>query len=94
MPEIDRIEGRRVFGLDPAGYYSARPEYPAEVYQLLKKRCNLRPGTRAFEIGAGTGLAPRHLLRLGADRLLIVEPDDRLAQYLKISLGACLNQNS
>jgi len=87
MSQINRIEGRRAFGLDPAGYDQARPEYPSEVYHLLKERCGLRSGTRTFEIGPGTGLATKRLLRFGADPLLVVEPDERLADYLRTALG-------
>src|SRR5215472_10064256 len=79
MAEIDRDEGRRAFGADPSGYDRARPGYPPRVYDLLRDRCRLRPGTRAFEVGPGTGQATRHLLRLGASPLVAVEPDERLA---------------
>jgi len=82
MPEIDRSEGRRAFGADPAGYERARPGYPARVYELLASRCGLRPGTRTFEVGPGTGQATRQLLRMGAEPLVVVEPDARLAAYL------------
>jgi SAM-dependent methyltransferase len=87
MGEINRIEGRRAFGLDPIGYDRSRPEYPPEIYQLLEGCCGLRVGARVFEIGPGTGLATKRLLELGADPLLVVEPDERLANYLKIALG-------
>jgi SAM-dependent methyltransferase len=36
-----------------------------------------------FEIGAGTGTATRELLRYGAKPLVAVEPDERLAAYLR-----------
>jgi hypothetical protein len=85
---INRIEGRRAFGLDPTGYDRSRPEYPPEIYQLLEGRCGLRLGARVFEIGPGTGLATKRLLLdRGADPLLVVEPDERLANYLKVALG-------
>jgi len=88
MGEIDRIERRRAFGLDPIGYDRSRPEYPPEIYQLLEEeRCGLRHGVRVFEIGPGTGLATKRLLDLGANPLLVVEPVERLANYLKIVLG-------
>jgi SAM-dependent methyltransferase len=87
MDEINRIEGRRAFGLDPIGYDRSRPEYPPEIYQLLEERCGLRLGARVLEIGPGTGLATKRLLDLGADPLVVVEPDERLANYLKIALG-------
>jgi len=92
MGEINRIEGRRAFGFDPVGYDRSRPEYPPEIYQLLEGRCGLRLGVRVFEIGPGTGLATKRLLELGADPLLVVEPDERLANYLKIALGEASNR--
>jgi hypothetical protein len=87
MGEINRIEGRRAFGLDPIGYDRSRPEYPPEIYQLLEGRCGLRLAARVFEIGPGTGLATKRLLDLGADPLVVGEPDERLANYLKVALG-------
>ena len=77
MAEIARTEGQRPFGNDPTGYDQARPDYPPQVYDILRDRCGLRPGVRTFEIGPGTGVATRHLLRLGATPLVVVEPDER-----------------
>lgn len=74
--------GRAAFGLDPARYDRSRPDYPEWVFQELQARCSLGPGTSAFEIGAGTGKATRQLLTLGADPLLAIEPDGRLAAFL------------
>jgi SAM-dependent methyltransferase len=82
-PFIDRTFGRQAFGLDPAGYDAARPAYPAWVFDLLCERCGLVPNTATFEIGAGTGTATRQLLQLGANPLLAVEPDERLATFLR-----------
>ena len=79
---------RRHFGSDPTGYDRARPDYPARVYEILTSRCRLRPGTATLEIGPGTGLATRRLLALGADPLIAVEPDERLAAYLSEQLRA------
>ena len=73
---------RHLFGSDPAAYDRARPEYPPRVYDILTSRCRLRPGTATLEIGPGSGLATRRLLALGADPLVAVEPDKRLAAYL------------
>jgi SAM-dependent methyltransferase len=81
--ELGIIEGRRAFGSDAANYDSARPQYPARVFSLLRDRCALGPGTRTFEIGPGTGLATRPLLELGASPLVAVEPDERLAAVLR-----------
>jgi SAM-dependent methyltransferase len=74
-------EGRRLFGLDPAGYLAGRPEYPEAVYEALVQRCGLGPTARVLEIGPGTGLLTRHLLRQGA-RVTAIEPDRSMAPYL------------
>lgn len=81
MADIASAEGRRIFGQDPAGYDRARPGYPEEVYDILRERCGLGPGTRVFEIGPGTGKVTRRLLRHGA-AVTAVEPDERLAAFL------------
>lgn len=80
---IHRTFGRQAFGRDPAAYDAARPRYPEWVFDFLRERCGLAPGTVTFEIGAGTGTATRHLLELGANPLVAVEPDERLATFLR-----------
>ena len=79
---------RRLFGGDPGGYDRARPDYPERVYEILTTQCGLKPRTATLEIGPGTGLATRRLLALGADPLVAVEPDERLAGYLSEQLRA------
>jgi SAM-dependent methyltransferase len=79
---FDRSVGRTVFGRDPALYDRARPRYPERVFEVLRERCGLGPGTAVLEIGPGPGLATRRLLELGADPLVAVEPDPALAGYL------------
>jgi SAM-dependent methyltransferase len=79
---IDKAFGRMAFGLDPAGYHSARPDYPDWIYEALCKCCGQRQKLATFEIGPGTGIATRRLLELGANPLVAVEPDDRLADFL------------
>lgn len=79
---------RRLFGGDPGGYDRARPDYPSRIYEILTARCGLRPGTATLEIGPGSGLATRRLLALGADPLIAVEPDERMAAYLSERLRA------
>lgn len=80
---IEQKFGREAFGLDPSGYHSARPGYPDWVFDVLRERCGLAPDAAAFEIGAGTGTATRRLLDLGANPLIAVEPDARLATFLR-----------
>ncbi|HEX3472696.1 MAG TPA: class I SAM-dependent methyltransferase [Silvibacterium sp.] len=80
---IHRTFGRQAFGRDPAGYAAARPAYPDWVFDFLGERCGLGSDTVTFEIGAGTGTATRQLLELGANPLVAVEPDQRLAAFLR-----------
>jgi SAM-dependent methyltransferase len=87
MAEIRQSEGRRAFGADPTGYHDARPGYPERVYDLLRDRCGLTWGARVFEVGPGTGIATQRLLQLGAGPLVLVEPDERLGNFLSDSLG-------
>jgi|HubBroStandDraft_2_1064218.scaffolds.fasta_scaffold453395_1 SAM-dependent methyltransferase len=86
MPEpvqLDRAFGRQAFGADAANYDAARPAYPAWVFEALRDECGVGAGSHVFEIGAGTGKATGPLLALGADPLLAIEPDARLASYLR-----------
>lgn len=83
---LPRQFGRQAFGSDPASYDRVRPDYPEWVYRVLRERCGLRSGTATFEIGAGTGLATRRLLELGAAPLVAMEPDPRLAEFLRVSI--------
>jgi SAM-dependent methyltransferase len=83
MPKIPLSDGRYLFGNDPVAYANARPAYPVELYQRLQARCGLGPEISVFEIGAGTGLATQQLLALGVSRLLAIEPDPRLAGFLR-----------
>lgn len=75
--------GRMAFGGDPARYHDARPGYPDWVFDVLRSRCRLGRGAAAFEIGAGTGTATQRLLDIGVDPLVAIEPDPRLADFLR-----------
>jgi SAM-dependent methyltransferase len=81
--KITREFGRAAFGENPAGYHGSRPQYPEWVYATLAAHCGLSPKAAAFEIGAGTGIATRRLLEFGADPLVAIEPDRRLADFLR-----------
>lgn len=80
--DLQRHEGRRLFGLDPIGYRNGRPDYPEAVYEILVERCGLGPATRALEIGPGTGLVTQRLLGEGA-HVTAIEPDPAMASYLR-----------
>lgn len=80
---IGRHVRRTVFGRDPESYDRNRLAYPPRVFDILTRRCGLRPGASVFEIGPGTGIATRELLRRGADPLTLIEADRRLVRYLR-----------
>ena len=88
MSQIDRTEGRRLFGADPAAYDRARPGHPDRVYDVLVERWGLELHAAILEIGPGTGQATRRLFELGANPLVAVEPDHALAGYLADAFGA------
>ena len=77
---LPRSAGRSAFGKDPAGYHAARSGYPKDLFEVIAKRSRCRS---ILEIGAGTGLATRSLLDLSPDRLVAIEPDPALADYLQ-----------
>ncbi len=87
MPRIDRTEGRQLFGADPAAYDLGRPGHSPHVYEVLVERCGLGSGASVIEVGPGTGQATRRLLELGADPILVVEPNPSLAEYLEALYG-------
>lgn len=84
--------GRSIFGADARGYARARLDYPPELFALLRQRYGLRPGCRVLEIGAGTGIATRELLRQGAESVLAVEADPRMARWLRRSFAPPLGK--
>ncbi len=84
---VARSLRRRSFGGDPTGYDRGRPPYPPAVYDLLQRRCGLGPRCATFEVGPGTGIATRELLRRGAEPLVAVEADARMANFLRSRLG-------
>jgi len=79
---IDLKFGREAFGSDPASYHAIRPAYPDWVFEMLVNRGCVFKGAAAFEIGAGTGTATRHLVDFGVNPLVIIEPDKRMAGFL------------
>lgn len=82
--QLPRSAGRSAFGGNPANYDSARCGYPVELFDCLARRSTCRA---ILEIGAGTGIATRGLLELAPERLVAVEPDPALAQFLQQQLG-------
>jgi trans-aconitate methyltransferase len=65
-----------------AAYAGARPPYPRGLYDLLEDQQVIGPGKRVLEIGAGSGLATRELVRSGSD-VVAIEPGPQLARLLE-----------
>ncbi|MFE3280072.1 class I SAM-dependent methyltransferase [Nocardia sp. NPDC059239] len=63
-------------------YERARPPYPAVLWAELHDLGVLRPGIRAIDLGAGSGLATGRLLEAGAS-VDAVEPGPALADRLR-----------
>ncbi len=83
----ERPIGRRVFGRDPTVYDRSRFDYPPRVFEVLRRRCGVGPSSVVLEIGPGTGKATRQLLAEGVASVLAIEPNPRLAGYLRTHLG-------
>lgn len=63
-------------------YERARPPYPDALWARLRELGALRSGSRALDLGAGTGQATGPLLRAGLD-VTAVEPGPELASRLR-----------
>ena len=84
-----RQQARTIYGRDAQGYDAGRPDYPAEVYEILAARCGLRAGASVVEIGPGTGIVTRRLVAAGA-RVAAVEPDQNMAAHLAAAVSGDL----
>jgi hypothetical protein len=77
---------RRTFDLAADVYDTARPSYPAELFDDLVGLAELKPGARLLEIGCGTGKATRPLLERGF-HVVCVEIGARLAERARRNLA-------
>jgi ubiquinone/menaquinone biosynthesis C-methylase UbiE len=73
------------FGAAAADYERARPSYPPESIDVLRRDLGVGPGARVCDLAAGTGKLTRLLVATGAD-VVAVEPvagmRDQLAEVL------------
>src|SRR4030088_2892997 len=60
-------------------YVRYRPGYPAEVLDLLRTECGLRPSHIVADIASGTGVFTRLLLENG-NSVFAVEPNDAMRE--------------
>jgi SAM-dependent methyltransferase len=68
---IDRLVAG--FGTVATAYERSRPEYPAAVYELLRRQFGLKRGTIVIDLAAGTGKFTRGLVGTGA-AVVAIEP--------------------
>ena len=80
---IERATGAGIFGTDASGYDNARADYPAEMFDAIDAYAGGIKGRSVFEVGPGTGIASRALLRREPARLTLIEPDPVLARGLQ-----------
>ncbi|TDC06871.1 class I SAM-dependent methyltransferase [Streptomyces sp. 8K308] len=71
-----------------AEYAAARPDYPAALYDAIEELAD-RPlaGARVLDVGAGTGIGTRPMLRRGAT-VTAAEPGPGMAGQLRAHLPA------
>ena len=68
-----------------ADYASARPPYPAVIFDVLLAEGVIGPGLRVLEVGAGAGLATRELVASGS-QVVALEPGPDLCVLLEESV--------
>ena len=79
----DDIPGAaNAFGTAAGDYERARPSYPAEVIELLRREVGIGPGARVCDLAAGTGKLTRLLVSTGAT-VIAVEPVPGMRDQLR-----------
>ncbi|MEO0794937.1 MAG: class I SAM-dependent methyltransferase [Verrucomicrobiota bacterium] len=61
-------------------YAKYRPGYPSPAAAILREQCQLQPGAPIADIGSGTGIFSRQLLRKGF-RVIGIEPNAEMREY-------------
>ena len=69
------------FGAAAADYERARPSYPPESIDILRRELGVGPGARVCDLAAGTGKLTRLLVATGAD-VVAVEPVPGMREQL------------
>lgn len=69
------------FGPAAGDYEAARPSYPPEAVELLRRQLGVGPGARVCDLAAGTGKLTRLLAAAGAD-VVAVEPVPGMREQL------------
>lgn len=87
MAETNAIHDAAARGFSAGAdlYVRGRPDYPAEVDRWLRDTLGLGPGTRAVDLGAGTGKFTRRLAATGA-AIVAIEPVAEMRDRLTAAL--------
>ena len=76
----------QTFSAKVTDYLASRPDYPAALFEQLRRLCGLAPGAVVADIGAGTGLLTKDLLAQ-AWLAIAVEPNDEMRAAADSLLG-------
>ena len=82
----DRRDLAESFDQAAAGYQSARPDYPDDLFTDVIATAGLRPGDHVLEIGCGPGKATVPMAHRGL-RITALEPGAQLAQEARRNLS-------
>ena len=73
-------------------YDEVRPKYPTELFEEIFKTTNLNKEMKVLEIGGGSGIATKELVKTGA-KIEVIEPWENLSEILKLNLKRDKNVN-
>ncbi|WP_159885765.1 class I SAM-dependent methyltransferase [Paenibacillus puerhi] len=68
-------------------YVKYRPSYPAEAIDYLYSKVGMKPDSRIADVGAGTGIFSKLLLKRGSE-VIAVEPNQAMREAADQELGA------
>jgi len=88
LRSLDAAQGgaRSIFSTKAADYAASRPDYPAALFETLAMACPPTATASVVDIGSGTGLLTRGLLRMGY-RVAAIEPNAEMRQAADLMLG-------
>jgi SAM-dependent methyltransferase len=89
MSELWRLSAQRTQEFDAAAvaYDRYRPRYPVELFDDILELGQLKPGARAIEVGAGTGIATSQLIDHGLS-VVAIDPASAMLSIASQKLGS------
>ena len=79
------------FNAVAAIYSDGRPGYPEEIYRITNSYANFSRESSLLEIGAGSGIATREILRYWRPKLTAIEPGENLLEIARGKSGSAGN---